>query len=96
MYVQNGDEPYQSATDAMRYWPVTATAVALRLREDGTCEIAAPLGHHDLFNSIIRPAGRFATEKCYLSRARQVQKLVEGLANAHAFGLSPSPPVKVT
>lgn len=63
MHVQNGDKPYQSATDAMRYWPETATAVAVRLRDDGTCEIAAPLGLDDLFDLVIRPAGRFAAEK---------------------------------
>jgi len=63
MHVQNGDDSYHSATDAMRYWPETATAVAVRLLENGTCEIAAPLGLDDLFDLIIRPAGRFATEK---------------------------------
>lgn len=25
MHLRNGDRPYQSATDAMRYWPETAT-----------------------------------------------------------------------
>ena len=63
MHLQNGDNPYQSATNAMRYWPETATAVAARLRENGTCEIAALLGLDDLFDLVIRPAGRFSTEK---------------------------------
>lgn len=40
-----------------------ATAVAVRLPEEGSCEIAAPLGVDDLFGLIIRPAGRFPTEK---------------------------------
>lgn len=70
MHVQNGDEPYLSATDAMRYWPETATAVAVRLREEGTCEIAAPLGLDDLFELIVRPAGRFATEKATIYQDR--------------------------
>lgn len=52
-----------SSTDAMCYWPETATAVAVRLREDDTCEIAAPLGLEDLFDLVIRPAGRFGSEK---------------------------------
>nr|WP_157695058.1 nucleotidyltransferase family protein [Pseudomonas arsenicoxydans] len=26
------------------YWPETATAVGVRLRKNGTCEVAAPLG----------------------------------------------------
>lgn len=70
MHVRNGDGPYQSATDAMRYWAETATAVAVRLRDDGVCEIAAPFGLDDLFDLIIRPAGKFATEKnaIFLSR----------------------------
>lgn len=30
MHIRNGDQPYSSALDAMRYWPETATAVATR------------------------------------------------------------------
>ncbi|CZT26809.1 nucleotidyltransferase family protein [Pseudomonas sp. B21-017] len=63
MHIQNGDEPYLCAIDAMRYWPETATAVAVRLRDEGSCEIAAPLGVDDLLGLVIRPAGRFVTEK---------------------------------
>ncbi|MFK3766122.1 nucleotidyltransferase family protein [Pseudomonas putida] len=74
MHVQNDDEPYQSATDAMRYWPETATAVAVRLREDGTFEIAAPLGLDDLFELIIRPVGRFATDKAAIYQDRVKSK----------------------
>lgn len=74
MHVQNGDDPYHSATDAMRYWPETATAVAVRLLENGTCEIAAPLGLDDLFDLIIRPAGRFATEKNAIYQERVKSK----------------------
>lgn len=70
MHVPNGDEPYLSATDAMRHWPETATAVAVRLREDGSCEIAAPLGLDDLFGLIVRPAGRFAMEKTTIYQDR--------------------------
>ncbi|WP_237882769.1 nucleotidyltransferase family protein [Pseudomonas sp. PGPR40] len=63
MHVQNGDKPYISTTDAMRYWPETATAIAVRWREGNTCEVSAPLGLDDLFNLIVRPTGRFAVEK---------------------------------
>lgn len=63
MHLRNGDTPYASATDAMRYWPETATAVAVRLDEQGEVEVAAPLGLEDLFNLIVRPAGRFKGEK---------------------------------
>jgi hypothetical protein len=63
MHGRNGDAPYQSATDAMRYWPETATAVAARCTESGRIELAAPFGLDDLFNGIIRPTPRFATGK---------------------------------
>lgn len=74
MHAQNGDKPYLSATDAMRYWPETATAVAVALREKGSCEVAEPLGLDDLFDLIIRPAGRFATEKTAIYQSRLKSK----------------------
>jgi hypothetical protein len=48
MHQRNGDTPYASATEAMRYWPETATAVAARWQDHNDCEIAAPLGLDDL------------------------------------------------
>ncbi|WP_082223660.1 nucleotidyltransferase family protein [Pseudomonas sp. RIT-PI-a] len=97
MHVQNGDEPYQSATDAMRYWPETATAVAIRLREDGTYEIAAPLGFDDLFDLIIRPAGRFATDKNTIYQDRVTSKnWLKVWPMLTLSGLPPSRCVKVT
>lgn len=63
MHIRNGDKPYSSATDAMRFWPETATAVAARKIGSDKCEIAAPLGLGDLFALRIRPTHRFATEK---------------------------------
>lgn len=59
MHLRNGDDPYLSATDAMRFWPETATAVAARIGSDGTCEIAAPLGVEDLLGLILRPTTNF-------------------------------------
>lgn len=99
MHVQNGDQPYLSTTDAMRYWPETATAVAVRLRETGSCEIAAPLGLDDLFGMVIRPAGRFATEKTKIYqdrfRSKNWMKIWPLLALASA-PLPPIPCVKAT
>ena len=54
MHSRNGDSPYTSATDAMRYWPETATAVAARRRGADVCEIAAPYGLDDLINLVLR------------------------------------------
>jgi hypothetical protein len=63
MHIRNGDAPYVSTTDAMRHWPETATAVAVRRNDGDNCEIAAPFGLDDLFDLILRPTPRFAADK---------------------------------
>ncbi|WP_154135425.1 nucleotidyltransferase family protein [Herbaspirillum sp. CAH-3] len=63
MHLRNGDAPYANAIDALRYWPETATAVAVRLTEQGGIEVAAPLGLQDLWQGLLRPAGAFAHRK---------------------------------
>jgi hypothetical protein len=70
MHARNGDAPYASAVDAMRYWPETATAVAVRLTGPSRCEIAAPFGLDDLFALVLRPTPRFshARHADYLER----------------------------
>lgn len=75
MHLRNGDVPYASATDAMRCWPETATAVAVRLGDDDAIEIAAPLGLDDLFGLVVRPTARFAGDNypLYLERIRAKQ-----------------------
>jgi hypothetical protein len=72
MHERNADRPYRSATDAMRYWPETATAVGVRLGPQGVIEVAAPFGLDDLFELIVRPTERFVSEKhpVYLDRIR--------------------------
>ncbi|SFP52063.1 hypothetical protein SAMN05216601_113156 [Ectopseudomonas composti] len=74
MHLRNGDAPYASATEAMRHWPETATSVAVRLNEQDEVEIAAPLGLEDLFELIVRPAGRFKDEKQPIYRERLSSK----------------------
>jgi hypothetical protein len=71
MHVRNGDPPYRSATDAMRHWPETATAVGVRW-EGGDIGIAAPFGLDDLFDLVVRPTARFQGEKhqIFLDRVR--------------------------
>jgi len=54
MHLRNSDAPYASVEDAMRFWPETATAVAVVRRGDA-CLIVAPFGTHDLANLILRP-----------------------------------------
>lgn len=75
MHLRNGDSGYLSATDAMRYWPETATAVGVRLDGLGAVEVAAPFGLDDLFHLLVRPTPRFTGEKypVYLERQRARQ-----------------------
>ncbi len=75
MHTRNGDAPYASATEAMRCWPETATAVAVRRNDEEGCEIAAPFGLDDLLSLTLRPTPRFAQEKrhIYLERLRTKQ-----------------------
>lgn len=75
MHLRNGDRPYRSATDAMRYWPETATAVGVRMDAHGQIEVAAPFGLDDLFGLIVRPTERFLGIKhaVYLERLHAKQ-----------------------
>jgi hypothetical protein len=63
MHARNVDRPYLSTSDAMRYWPETATAVGVRLSDQADVEINAPFGLDDLFQLIVRPTERFLAEK---------------------------------
>jgi hypothetical protein len=63
MHLRNGDAPYASSIDAMRHWPETATAVAVRRTEDDDCKIAAPFGLDDLFGLMLRPTPRFTRDR---------------------------------
>jgi hypothetical protein len=63
MHSCNGDAPYLSAVEAMRFWPETATAIAVRRNGVDQCEIAAPFGLDDLFGLVVRPTPRFAHNK---------------------------------
>lgn len=77
MHVRNGDRPYTSAVDALRFWPETATSVAVRQTEQGCIEVAAPFGLQDLFGLIVRPGPCFADTKrdVVLDRTRTKQWL---------------------
>jgi hypothetical protein len=58
MHGRNSDEAYASTEDALRHWPETATAVAIR-QAVGRLEILAPFGLADLFAMTIRPTPAF-------------------------------------
>lgn len=72
MHERNADAPYLSASNAMRHWPETATAVGVRLTDRAEIEVSAPFGLDDLFALIVRPTERFRVEKysTYVDRIR--------------------------
>lgn len=74
MHSRNGDQPYQSSTDAMRYWPETATAVAAKRSGKDQLDIACPFGLDDLFDLVLRPTQRFAAEKLPIFEQRVQSK----------------------
>jgi hypothetical protein len=63
MHCRHGDPPYASVAEAMRAWPETATAVAVRRRGAEDCEVAAPFGLGDLLSLALRPTPRFAGDR---------------------------------
>lgn len=74
MHARNGDAPYESCEEALRHWPETATAVAVRAGADASIEILAPFGLEDLFGGVIRPTPRFAHDKRHVFDARWREK----------------------
>ena len=62
MHVRNGDPPYASTEDAVRHWPETATAVAVRRTAD-RLDVLAPFGLADLFAMLIRPTPAFSGDR---------------------------------
>ncbi|MCC2975660.1 nucleotidyltransferase family protein [Sphingomonas sp. PL-96] len=70
MHGRNADEPYSSVTEAMRYWPETATAVAVRRVGKDDCEVAAPMGLGDLMQLVLRPTPHFAGKKRHIYEGR--------------------------
>ncbi len=58
MHLLHGHAPYASSTEALANWTETATAIAVRLCEDGRLELTAPHGVDDLLTLIVRPTSR--------------------------------------
>ena len=55
MHLRNGDPPYGSTEDALRFWLETPTCVAVRLEGGSSLTILAPHGLADLFSLVVRP-----------------------------------------
>jgi hypothetical protein len=69
-------EPLTSTTDGVSTWPETATAVAVRLRDDGGLDVAAPLGLDDLLDGVWRRNSRRVTDSAYQARIDRKQPRV--------------------
>jgi hypothetical protein len=72
MHLRNGDPPYVDTADALRHWPETCTAVAVRLNASGI-DVLAPFGIADLVGLAVDPTPAFAA-KPEVCRARIVEK----------------------
>ncbi|MGE0237791.1 MAG: nucleotidyltransferase family protein [Parvibaculaceae bacterium] len=72
MHVRNGDSPYGSTADALRFWLETPTCVAVRLDTQDRLEILAPYGLQDLFAMSIRP-----TPSGYARKAEYTSRIAE-------------------
>ncbi|WP_228258854.1 nucleotidyltransferase family protein [Acinetobacter ihumii] len=70
---ENGEQiaAYCSLSDAISVWPETATAIAIRLRQNDQLEIIAPLGLTDLFELKLRWNPRLVSHDLFLNRVRQ-------------------------
>lgn len=74
MHIRNGDLPYSSCADAMRHWPETATAIAIRLADDGDLQCNVPFGLSDLFTLQLNPTPHFQANKPQLFPKRVKEK----------------------
>jgi hypothetical protein len=66
-------EPLTSTTDGVATWPETATAVAVRLRDEGGLDIAAPFGLDDLLDGVWRGNFVRVTDAEYKARIDRKQ-----------------------
>lgn len=61
MHLRNGDHPYLSVIDAMRYWPEKETAVAIRKNLNDEVECISAFG----FDSLFALEVTFNPKRCY-------------------------------
>ena len=60
MHTVNNDRPYSSSTEAIAKFPETATALGVKLDEEGKIVLTAPHGIEDVVNFNIRPTPYFS------------------------------------
>jgi hypothetical protein len=61
-------KPYRSVEEAIKTWPTTSTAVAVKYNEEGKFIIYAPFGLDDLLGLTVRPNKTQITEEIYLKK----------------------------
>lgn len=62
---------YHSLESAIDSWPTTATALGLRLEQDGSHKIYAPYDLDDLFSMVVRPNKLMITREIYENKANK-------------------------
>lgn len=63
MHITNNEPQTKSFAESIAQWPETATAIAVRMVENGNLEIFAPYGFDDLQNMIVRPTPYHSTNR---------------------------------
>jgi uncharacterized protein len=72
MHTRSGDQPYPSLEDAIRCFPDTASAIAVRLSRHSRLSIIAPFGLRDLFAGVGQPTNvACARPQRYVERLKQ-------------------------
>jgi uncharacterized protein len=66
-------QAYSSVEEAINDWPTTATAIGVRVDDQGSFDVYAPYGLNDLFGLMVRPNKAQITEEIYLAKARRWQ-----------------------
>ena len=64
-------QPCQSVEEAISNWPTTATAIGVRINDQGAFTVYAPFGLEDLLGMIVRPNKKQITEEIYLNKVKR-------------------------
>lgn len=100
MHIRNGDPPYLSTSDAMRYWVEVETAIGARLdTATARLELVAPFGIAALFASTITPNPKRSKPEVFAARVQakgwlttwpRLTVAMDGLAGTASGGARPS------
>ena len=67
--------PYTSTESAIDTWPTTATSIGIKKTADGTVNIYAPFGLHDLFSLTIRANKNLISKAIYQQKVEKWLKV---------------------